>query len=210
MTFLRWRMKNLAVHGDKLLVTSNDSRIRMYDLRDMNLTCKFKGCLLENSHIRASFSPDGKHIISGMVEPFLGPPTGISEGPTLSKTSWVQYCGKRCRKVMTKLWKSYWKRSVRAFDFPHNFSASFVHLFPQARAQPNNFPSILQFELSNCGLTWSFWSHKYDHAEMHRLVIFSAIFSTHITHIFRLRRQLCVYLENRRHAPVAIRAKRPE
>lgn len=55
----------LAVHGDKLLVTSNDSRIRMYDLRDMNLTCKFKGAVLENSHIRASFSPDGKHIISG-------------------------------------------------------------------------------------------------------------------------------------------------
>uniref|UniRef100_A0A914DNZ7 WD repeat-containing protein 44 n=1 Tax=Acrobeloides nanus TaxID=290746 RepID=A0A914DNZ7_9BILA len=61
----------LAVHGDKLLVTSNDSRIRMYDLRDMNLTCKFKGAVLENSHIRASFSPDGKHIISGSEDNFI-------------------------------------------------------------------------------------------------------------------------------------------
>lgn len=55
----------MAVHNDKLLVTSNDSRIRMYDLRDMDLTCKFKGAQIEQSQIRASFSPDGKHILCG-------------------------------------------------------------------------------------------------------------------------------------------------
>lgn len=28
---------------DKILVTSNDSRIRLYDLRDLNVSCKYKG-----------------------------------------------------------------------------------------------------------------------------------------------------------------------
>uniref|UniRef100_A0A915Q5W5 WD repeat-containing protein 44 n=1 Tax=Setaria digitata TaxID=48799 RepID=A0A915Q5W5_9BILA len=61
----------LAVHGDKLLVTSNDSRIRMYDLRDMALTCKFKGAQNERSQIRASLSPDGKHIVCGSEDHFI-------------------------------------------------------------------------------------------------------------------------------------------
>uniref|UniRef100_A0A915DG97 WD repeat-containing protein 44 n=1 Tax=Ditylenchus dipsaci TaxID=166011 RepID=A0A915DG97_9BILA len=64
-TTLGHKISSLAVHGDKLLITSNDSRIRIYDLRDMELTCKFKGAQLEHSQIRASFSPDGRHIISG-------------------------------------------------------------------------------------------------------------------------------------------------
>ena len=28
---------------DKILITSNDSRIRLYDLRDLSLVCKYKG-----------------------------------------------------------------------------------------------------------------------------------------------------------------------
>uniref|UniRef100_A0A182T886 WD repeat-containing protein 44 n=1 Tax=Anopheles maculatus TaxID=74869 RepID=A0A182T886_9DIPT len=50
---------------DKILVTSNDSRIRLYDLRDLNLSCKYKGYLNSSSQIKASFSHDGKYIISG-------------------------------------------------------------------------------------------------------------------------------------------------
>ncbi|XP_058443266.1 WD repeat-containing protein 44 isoform X2 [Malaya genurostris] len=50
---------------DKILVTSNDSRIRLYDLRDLNLSCKYKGYLNVSSQIKASFSNDGKYIISG-------------------------------------------------------------------------------------------------------------------------------------------------
>ncbi|CAG0881302.1 unnamed protein product [Darwinula stevensoni] len=50
---------------DKILVTSNDSRIRLYDLRDLSLSCKYKGCLNQSSQIRACFSHDGKYIISG-------------------------------------------------------------------------------------------------------------------------------------------------
>ncbi|XP_037089479.1 WD repeat-containing protein 44-like [Pollicipes pollicipes] len=50
---------------DKILVTSNDSRIRLYDLRDLNLSCKYKGFTNNSSQIRASFSHDGKHIVAG-------------------------------------------------------------------------------------------------------------------------------------------------
>lgn len=50
---------------DKILVTSNDSRIRLYDLRDLNLSCKYKGYANFSSQIKASFSHDGKFIVSG-------------------------------------------------------------------------------------------------------------------------------------------------
>ncbi|XP_014262648.1 WD repeat-containing protein 44 isoform X2 [Cimex lectularius] len=50
---------------DKILVTSNDSRIRLYDLRDLNLSCKYKGYANFSSQIKASFSHDGKYITSG-------------------------------------------------------------------------------------------------------------------------------------------------
>ncbi|XP_066582235.1 WD repeat-containing protein 44-like isoform X2 [Prorops nasuta] len=50
---------------DKILVTSNDSRIRLYDLRDLNVSCKYKGYVNISSQIKASFSPDGQYIVSG-------------------------------------------------------------------------------------------------------------------------------------------------
>ncbi|XP_019874908.2 WD repeat-containing protein 44 [Aethina tumida] len=50
---------------DKILVTSNDSRIRLYDLRDLNVSCKYKGYVNISSQIKASFSHDGKYIVSG-------------------------------------------------------------------------------------------------------------------------------------------------
>lgn len=50
---------------DKILVTSNDSRVRLYDLRDLNLSCKYKGYVNVSSQIKASFSHDGKYIIAG-------------------------------------------------------------------------------------------------------------------------------------------------
>ena len=39
----------------QILVTSNDSRIRLYDLRDLTLTCKYRGCANNSSQIKASF-----------------------------------------------------------------------------------------------------------------------------------------------------------
>jgi len=50
---------------DKILVTSNDSRIRMYDLRDLSLTCKYKGFTNSSSQIKGTFSHDGKYVVSG-------------------------------------------------------------------------------------------------------------------------------------------------
>jgi len=50
---------------DKILITSNDSRIRLYDLRDLSLVCKYKGYTNLSSQIRAAFSPDGRYICAG-------------------------------------------------------------------------------------------------------------------------------------------------
>ncbi|KAJ5841333.1 Oxo-4-hydroxy-4-carboxy-5-ureidoimidazoline decarboxylase [Penicillium rubens] len=49
----------------KLLVTSNDSRIRLYDFNDRSLEAKFRGNENTCSQIRATFTNDGKYIICG-------------------------------------------------------------------------------------------------------------------------------------------------
>ena len=49
----------------KLLVTSNDSRIRIYNMADKTLEAKFKGHENACNQIRASFSDDGAFVISG-------------------------------------------------------------------------------------------------------------------------------------------------
>ncbi|KAF8425112.1 WD40-repeat-containing domain protein [Tirmania nivea] len=49
----------------KILVTSNDSRVRIYNLRDKGLETKFKGHENTCSQIRATFRDDMKYIISG-------------------------------------------------------------------------------------------------------------------------------------------------
>jgi WD repeat-containing protein 44 len=53
-------------NGDiKLLITSNDSRIRLYNFKDRSLEAKYRGNENSSSQIRASFSDDGKYIICG-------------------------------------------------------------------------------------------------------------------------------------------------
>ncbi|KAL7273057.1 hypothetical protein RUND412_004115 [Rhizina undulata] len=49
----------------KVLITSNDSRVRMYNIRDKSLDLKFKGYENSFSQIHATFSDDGKYVISG-------------------------------------------------------------------------------------------------------------------------------------------------
>lgn len=49
----------------KLLITSNDSRIRLYNLRDKSLEAKFKGLENASSQIRARFSDDAQHVLCG-------------------------------------------------------------------------------------------------------------------------------------------------
>ncbi|KAI9760091.1 MAG: hypothetical protein M1840_002730, partial [Geoglossum simile] len=49
----------------KLLVTSNDSRVRLYNLRDKSLEMKFKHHENASNQIHANFSDDAKHVICG-------------------------------------------------------------------------------------------------------------------------------------------------
>ncbi|KAK1388680.1 hypothetical protein POM88_016858 [Heracleum sosnowskyi] len=48
--------------SSKVMVTSADSQVRI--LSGVNVMCKFKGTQNSGSHISASFTTDGKHIIS--------------------------------------------------------------------------------------------------------------------------------------------------
>ncbi|KAG4306375.1 hypothetical protein PORY_000363 [Pneumocystis oryctolagi] len=53
-------------NGDvKLLITSNDSRIRIYNMRDKSLEIKLKGNQNTCSQIHATFSDDAKYVICG-------------------------------------------------------------------------------------------------------------------------------------------------
>jgi ribosomal protein S27AE len=49
----------------KLLISSNDSRIRLYNLRDKSLEIKFKGHKSEERSIHATFSDDARYVVSG-------------------------------------------------------------------------------------------------------------------------------------------------
>lgn len=52
--------------GDiKLLITSNDSRIRLYNFRDKSMELKLKGNENNCSQIRATISDDGRYVLSG-------------------------------------------------------------------------------------------------------------------------------------------------
>ncbi|GAA5995193.1 hypothetical protein JCM11641_004410, partial [Rhodosporidiobolus odoratus] len=51
--------------GERLLVTTNDSRMRLYHTADKVVECKYAGHENTSSQIRASFSDDGRFIISG-------------------------------------------------------------------------------------------------------------------------------------------------
>lgn len=53
-------------NGDtKLLITSNDSRIRWYNFRDKSLELKFKGNVNNSSQIRATLSDCGRYVACG-------------------------------------------------------------------------------------------------------------------------------------------------
>ncbi|XP_078734646.1 WD repeat-containing protein 44 isoform X2 [Lampetra fluviatilis] len=56
---------------NKILVTSNDSRIRLYDLRDLSLCIKYKGSLNNSSQIKASFSHNFQHMVSGSEDRYV-------------------------------------------------------------------------------------------------------------------------------------------
>ncbi|NWH20231.1 WDR44 protein, partial [Grus americana] len=58
-------------YDTEILVTSNDSRIRLYDLRDLSLSMKYKGYVNGSSQIKASFSHDFTYIVSGSEDKYV-------------------------------------------------------------------------------------------------------------------------------------------
>lgn len=70
----------------KLLITSNDSRVRMYNLKDRTLEVKFRGNENSCSQIHASFSDDGKYVICGSEDRKVYIwPTSVYERPDNEK-----------------------------------------------------------------------------------------------------------------------------
>ncbi|TNN06928.1 WD repeat-containing protein [Schistosoma japonicum] len=57
--------------SNKILVASNDSRLRLVDARDYHTLCKYRGFVNETSQIRGSFSPTGRYLISGSENAFF-------------------------------------------------------------------------------------------------------------------------------------------
>uniref|UniRef100_A0A6V1PAV1 WD repeat-containing protein 44 n=3 Tax=Heterosigma akashiwo TaxID=2829 RepID=A0A6V1PAV1_HETAK len=51
--------------GHQLLVTTNDSRLRLYRVDDYLMACKYKGLANDSMQIKASFSEDNRYIICG-------------------------------------------------------------------------------------------------------------------------------------------------
>jgi len=54
-----------AIITEQLLVTTNDSRLRLFGLDDYSMVCKYKGFVNQAMQINATFSESGNHIISG-------------------------------------------------------------------------------------------------------------------------------------------------
>ncbi|KAJ4038286.1 hypothetical protein NW756_008581 [Fusarium oxysporum] len=52
----------------KVMITTNDSRIRIYNLTDQTLTAKLEGSLNLSSQIRARFNDDGSYVVCGSEE----------------------------------------------------------------------------------------------------------------------------------------------
>ncbi|CAF0902091.1 unnamed protein product [Adineta steineri] len=58
-------IESMNSNNSKVLITSNDSRIRLYDIRTKEIERKYRGYSNQSSQIRASFSHDDRYIISG-------------------------------------------------------------------------------------------------------------------------------------------------
>jgi WD40 repeat protein len=57
--------RSAQVASEQLLVSTNDSRLRLYQTDDYSMLCKYKGLTNDNMQIKATFSEDGSYVISG-------------------------------------------------------------------------------------------------------------------------------------------------
>ncbi|KAK4208305.1 WD40-repeat-containing domain protein [Rhypophila decipiens] len=79
---------DFAAQGEvKVLITSNDSRVRIYSLREKALDIKLKGHDNACSQIAATFSDDGKYVICGSEDrkAFIWSLSGDDQGMSLDK-----------------------------------------------------------------------------------------------------------------------------
>ena len=53
----------MNLNNSKVLITSNDSRIRLYNIRSKEIESKYRGYSNQSSQIRASVSHDDRYII---------------------------------------------------------------------------------------------------------------------------------------------------
>lgn len=58
-------MPNMLLGEERVLVTTNDSRIWIINMKDKSLVHKYKGIQNNSMQIKASFSDDGRYIICG-------------------------------------------------------------------------------------------------------------------------------------------------
>lgn len=59
------KVTGIAFFEDAILVTTNDSRMRLINLQDFSTRQKYKGAKNEHAPIKASFSPSFAHVICG-------------------------------------------------------------------------------------------------------------------------------------------------
>ncbi|KAI9273651.1 WD40-repeat-containing domain protein [Sporodiniella umbellata] len=58
-------MPGMPPGEEKILITTNDSRVRLFNMKDKSLMFKYKGHLNPSLQIKATFSDDGRYIICG-------------------------------------------------------------------------------------------------------------------------------------------------
>jgi hypothetical protein len=64
--------KSFSNHKLLLLVSTNDSRSRIFRMKDFGCVCKFKGILNSSMQIRSSVSSDNSHVICGSENGNIG------------------------------------------------------------------------------------------------------------------------------------------
>lgn len=160
----------LFYHSDMLylifqiLITSNDSRIRLYDLRDLNLSCKYKGYSNMSSQIRAGFR--WVYFLSSLSVMFFVIPNTCYEGlqdPLLlcwessfpSTSFWFWNTSENCSHDMVCLLPSALVRSDSLTT--RTIVSSFKHAETQAKILPL---------LANCLLIASYIFTLFSHIEV--------------------------------------------
>lgn len=82
--------------SDKVMISSNDSRLRLYRLDDKSVLSKFLGHLNTESHLNASFAPGGRYVLCASetrmvhiweVDHSLQLLSGSKRSPTLADSS---------------------------------------------------------------------------------------------------------------------------